>query len=64
MKNLLSLFMSFFLVGFVAAQNTDGVILYQLGEYDLAKTYFEQNASSDPALDNYYLGQIATQKVI
>ena len=62
MKNLLSLFMSFFLVSFVAAQNTDGVILYQLGEYDLAKTYFEQNASSDPALDNYYLGQIATQK--
>lgn len=61
-KILLNVILSFFLVGFVSAQNSDGVLLYQLGEYDLAKNYFQENVSTDPGLDNYYLGQIAAQE--
>lgn len=46
--------------GFSAkAQSEEGLMLYRLGEYDLAAQYFEKNIGQSPAEDNYYLGEIA-----
>lgn len=42
----------------IHAQNKEGLTLYRLGELDLAKQYFLKNVAQDPALNNYYLGEI------
>ena len=50
---LLSIFVS------VNAQNNLGKDYFNVNEYELAKKYFLQNLSANPAEANYYLGEIA-----
>lgn len=45
--------------GFAKAQKNIGIDYYEIGEYALAKKYFEQEIAQSPAQANYYLGEIA-----
>ncbi len=57
-KQLLTAFLMTVAVAVFAAGNF-GKDHFQLGEYQLAKEYFEKNISQNPAEANYYLGEIA-----
>ena len=47
------------LVAVAFGQSNFGKDYFALGEYKLAKTWFEQQVSQSPAESNYYLGEIA-----
>ncbi len=60
MKKIKLLFAIFTTVCIVSnAQTNIGIDYFRLGEYDLAKKYFEAHLSQTPAESNYYLGEIA-----
>jgi len=57
-RNTITVLISLFIAVTVAAGNY-GTDHFAIGEYKMAKTWFEQNISQNPAESNYYLGEIA-----
>ncbi len=46
-------------IGFAKAQNNIGIDYFRMGDFTLAKKYFDKELSQSPAEANYYLGEIA-----
>jgi len=57
-RNTLTVLLCLFVTAFMTASNY-GVDNFAMGEYALAKKWFEQQVSQNPAESNYYLGEIA-----
>lgn len=57
-RNILTVLLCLFATAFLTAANY-GVDHFAMGEYTLAKKWFEQNQTQNPAEASYYLGEIA-----
>lgn len=57
-RNTLTVLLCLFATAFLSAANY-GVDNFAMGEYTLAKKWFEQQVAQNPVESNYYLGEIA-----